>query len=446
MSLKRNRCMPIKEKLKKCKNEVSEPCSIDETRNKKEVKGLQIKIEIKEEPKDVKDKLNESYHPIDIKNGLNKDIPIVNEADVHKMAWRKLLCKPTELRLDIVLKCGQSFRWTTPFKSRPDEYVGVLGSKVWILKQQPDCILYKTLPKVNIKQESNEGSYQATILMQDEKDEEYLRNYFQLDVDLESLYCIWGKVDPIFHDISKRFIGVRMLRQDPVENIFSFICSSNNNIQRISGMIENLCKRYGREITRIKIDDSLDNETKVYYSFPTLPSLCRQLPSSDNTMDVEQTLRSLSFGYRAAYIAKTAKQITAAGGYEYLLNLRSLPYDKAKAELLKLTGIGPKVADCILLMSLDKPSSIPVDTHMFQIAAKKYLPHLKERKSVTDKVYKEISDHFRKLYGDYAGWAHSVLFSADLRHLQNIEKTTDAQVKPSKINNTKVQQKKIKKR
>ena len=81
----------------------------------------------------------------------------------------------------------------------------------------------------------------------------------------------------------------------------------------------------------------------------------------------------------------------------------------------------PKVADCILLMSLDQPSAIPVDTHMFQIAAQKYLPHLRHRKSVTDKVYEEIGDHFRGLYGPYAGWAHSVLFSADLRHLQNIK-------------------------
>ena len=436
MALKRTRCRPTTENLKKCKNEASEPCSNDETRIKKEVKGLQIKTEIKEEPEDFKNDLNESYHTIDIKNGLTKDISIIHEVDLHKMAWRKLACKPTELRLDIVLKCGQSFRWTTPFKSRPDEYVGVLESKVWILKQTPDSILYKTLQKENIKQESN-SSFQETNLMHDKKDEEYLREYFQLDVDLESLYSVWGKVDPVFHNISKRFIGVRMLRQDPVENIFSFICSSNNNIKRISGMVENLCTRYGKEITKIQIDDSVDDASKVYYSFPTLQSLCGELPSSDNSMDVEQTLRSLSFGYRAAYIAKTAKQITNAGGYEYLLSLRALPYNKAKAELLKLTGIGPKVADCVLLMSLDKPSTVPVDIHMFQIAAKTYLPHLKGQKSVTDKVYKEISDHFRELYGDYAGWAHSVLFSADLRHLQNIEKPNDTQVKPPKTNNTK---------
>ena len=75
------------------------------------------------------------------------------------------------------------------------------------------------------------------------------------------------------------------------------------------------------------------------------------------------------------------------------------------------------MADCIALMSLDQNLAIPVDTHMHQIAIR-YLPHLKAKKTVTDKVYREISGHFQKLYGPYAGWAHSVLFSSDLRHLQ----------------------------
>ena len=74
----------------------------------------------------------------------------VNEKDIHQMAWRKLACKPTQLRLDIVLKCGQSFRWTTPFIDRPDEYVGVVNSKLWILKQEPEHILYKTIEKKHI--------------------------------------------------------------------------------------------------------------------------------------------------------------------------------------------------------------------------------------------------------------------------------------------------------
>lgn len=68
------------------------------------------------------------------------------------------------------------------------------------------------------------------------------------------------------------------------------------------------------------------------------------------------------------------------------------------------------MADCVLLMSLDKTESVPVDTHMFQIAANRYLPHLKKHKSITNKAYDEIGDHFRRMYGKFAGWAHSVSF------------------------------------
>ena len=73
-----------------------------------------------------------------------------------------------------------------------------------------------------------------------------------------------------------------------------------------------------------------------------------------------------------------------------------------------------QVADCVLLMSMDQASAVPVDTHMFQIAAKNYMPHLKKYKSVTDKVYMEIGDHFRNLYGPHAGWAHSVSLRRDI--------------------------------
>ena len=121
-------------------------------------------------------------------------------------------------------------------------------------------------------------------------------------------------------------------------------------------MVENLCSRYGEKVAEIRIEESPESTSKIYHSFPTIERLCEE--PVKGSMDLEQTLRSLSFGYRASYIAKSAKQIQTAGGYEYLLNLRSLSYDDAKAELLKLTGIGPKVADCILLMSLDKPSSV----------------------------------------------------------------------------------------
>ena len=345
-------------------------------------------------------------------NGRSDSVT-VKEYDVDQMPWKSFACTPSKLRLDIVLKCGQSFRWST-FQNRPNEFIGVLGTKLWLLKQEPDRILYKTVQK-GVKLDSVVAGNATTKTGCE--DEVFIRDYFQLGVELEPMYSDWALVDPVFNEISKRFVGVRMLRQDPTENLFSFICSSNNNIQRISAMVEKLSSHYGKEVATISSSDG--SSSKTYYSFPTIESLSGDYP--ERKLSVEETLRSLGFGYRAGYIAKSAKQLQEAGGKEYLLSLRSLSYEKAKEELLKLSGIGPKVADCILLMSLDQPSAIPVDTHMFQIAAQKYLPHLRQRKSVTDKVYEEIGDHFRGLYGPYAGWAHSVLFSADLRHLQNIK-------------------------
>eukprot|EP00095_Tigriopus_kingsejongensis_P004297 maker-scaffold722_size106786-snap-gene-0.33 protein:Tk04297 transcript:maker-scaffold722_size106786-snap-gene-0.33-mRNA-1 annotation:"8-oxoguanine dna glycosylase" len=293
-----------------------------------------------------------------------------------KMSWTRIPCCKSELRLDIVLKCGQSFRWKNSSENS-DHWIGVLKGRVWLLSQDDSHLMYKTFPKAESPSDLDGA----------------IQDYFQLKVDLAPLYEMWAEHDPVFKEIATSFSGVRMLRQDPVENLFAFICSSNNNIQRISSMVENLCLHYG---TRV-----LDHEELAFHSFPTVAQLAR------NSGQVEKKLRSLGFGYRAGYIAKSAKQIADKGGEEYLMSLRSLPYAKAREELLQLAGIGPKVADCVLLMSLDQPSAIPVDTHMFQIAATKYLPHLKGYKSVTDKVYKEIADHFRSLYGDYAGWAHS---------------------------------------
>lgn len=108
----------------------------------------------------------------------------------------------------------------------------------------------------------------------------------------------------------------------------------------------------------------------------------------------------------------------------YLQHLRTLSYREARDQLIQFPGIGPKVADCILLMSLDQASSIPVDRHVFQFAEKWY--------RLRTKKYEEIADYFRDLWGDYAGWAHSVLFTADLRSFANyklIQKADNAQGK-----------------
>jgi len=310
------------------------------------------------------------------------------------MNWRKLLSPISAMRLDITLKCGQSFRWKL-VKNEKDVYIGVLKHNLYLLTQNDNEILYQCISNPDI-----------------EDAEEVLKDYFQLSVDLSSLYQEWSKNDPIFERISNSYPGVRILRQDPLENVFSFICSANNNISRISGMVEKMCVEWGEVVGEY---DSIK-----YYSFPSLEHLSKQ--------EVEVRLRELGFGYRAKYIQKSAKQILENGGVPWLYSHRNMTYHQARQSLLKLSGVGPKVADCILLMSMDQTDAVPVDTHMFNIA-KEYLPHLSEYKSVTDKVYTEIGNHFRGLYGQYAGWAHSVLFSADLKHLKSTLNTEDKSIK-----------------
>jgi len=305
------------------------------------------------------------------------------------LKWGQFFCPKTNLRLDITLKCGQSFRWKLfkpqSFSCETSVYIGVLKHRLLLLTQDDSNIFYHCA--------NNPG---------DEGIEEDLRDYFQLKVDLPSLYSEWAKNDQIFEKISQNYPGVRMLRQEPLENVFSFICSANNNIARISGMVEKMCVEYGHFVGEF--------EEVKYFMFPELEQLSKP--------EVETRLRELGFGYRAKYIQQSAAFILDKGGISWLHSHRSMGYTEARQSLLQLAGVGPKVADCVLLMSMDQAGAVPVDTHMFNIA-KQYLPHLAQIKTVTDRVYLEIGNHFRSLYGDYAGWAHSVLFSADLKHLKD---------------------------
>jgi N-glycosylase/DNA lyase len=158
--------------------------------------------------------------------------------------------------------------------------------------------------------------------------------------------------------------------------------------------MEKLCIHYGTKL------GSLD-DGHVYYDFPS--------PSALSHPSVEQNLRQLGFGYRAKYIQSTASTI-AQKPADWLSSLRTKPYPVVKEALLELSGVGPKVADCVCLFSLDQPSALPVDTHVWQIATRDYKFKLKGKKvaSMTKDVYNGVGDFFRGLWGEYAGWAQSV--------------------------------------
>lgn len=106
---------------------------------------------------------------------------------------------------------------------------------------------------------------------------------------------------------------------------------------------------------------------------------------------------------------------------DWLERVTVADYPTAKALLMELPGVGAKVADCICLMSLGHHEAVPVDTHVFSVTAQYYLPHLKHVRSVTTRVYNEIGAFYRERFGPMAGWAHSVLFTADLRQFKNAD-------------------------
>ncbi|XP_029994908.1 N-glycosylase/DNA lyase [Sphaeramia orbicularis] len=347
--------------------------------------------------------------------------------------WRSLQCPRSDLRLDLTLACGQSFRWR---ETAEGHWTGVMGGQVWTLTQTDNTLWYYVYKNQEKQKEWTHRKRIADVSLQEgtisekklkgalesdeiaavaqkhdfEEDEKMLRDYFQLNVKLSDLYRQWGAADPHFKQIAGVFSGIRMLRQDPTECLFSFICTSNNHISRIQGMVERLCQALGAPLCQL-------DETS-YHDFPSLSAL------ADSS--VEARLRDLGFGYRAKFLQQSAKQILDNHGAQWLEGLRRVPYPEARDALRTLPGVGTKVADCVCLMSLDKTEAVPIDTHVWQIAKRDYRYAAGNgQKTITDKLHRDIGDFFRKMWGPYAGWAQSVLFCADLKKFQNLKQAPD---------------------
>ncbi|KAF2277451.1 DNA glycosylase [Westerdykella ornata] len=335
--------------------------------------------------------------------------------------WQRLPISLTELCINTTLRCGQSFRWR---KSADDEWSCTLHGRILTLRQDSEYLHYRAIfPNSTLPSPppSNTSSVAPSVAPEDDDTLQLIKHYFNLRPNLGRLYEQWAATDPNFRKRAPRFAGVRILRQDPWEALVGFICSSNNNISRISSMVANLCLHYGPLIGHI--------DGVPYHDFPTPEALAQ--PS------VEAQLMKLGFGYRAKYIYKTAVMIAGKeNGLAWLDELcnpefpsfgREVKnagewneggregYRKAHEELLALHGVGPKVADCVCLMGLGWSESVPVDTHVWQIAQRDYKFGKGKHSSLTATTYTAVANYFRKLWGKEAGWAHSVLFTADLK-------------------------------
>lgn len=247
-------------------------------------------------------------------------------------------------------ECGQCFRWSC---DESGMYTGIADGRVCHIRDRE--------------------------LICNEGDEEYWRSYFAFDTDYAEIHSKLIGMDSKLSECIKYGNGIRILKQNVWEAIVSFIISANNNIPRIKKIIETLCSMYGDEIS---------DGDNTYYSFPTAERL--------STLECED-LAPLKAGYRDKYIIDAAKKV--ASGEVDLDAIEKMNDADARKALMKIKGVGGKVADCIMLFSLERYSVFPTDVWIKRI--------LKDVYGVDDK---EIQSFVAEKYGNLAGFAQQYLF------------------------------------
>lgn len=271
--------------------------------------------------------------------------------------------------LDHVFDCGQCFRWK---KESESSYYGVVGehfSKVSFEQtdgdEHADAI-------GNIKIESYEN------------DENFWIRYLDLNRDYGAIKETLSAGDSVMEEATQNGRGIRILRQEVWETLISFIISQNSNIPRIKNCIETLCSEYGEEI-------GLYRGQKIF-TFPKLQTLAEVK---------EDELKSCRLGYRAKYIAEAARQINRDDGS--VLEVASDMNDKEILKyLLHISGIGPKVASCIMLFSMGKLNIFPIDVWVKRVMNRLY--------NIEENDVDGMKEYAHKHFGKYGGIAQQYLF------------------------------------
>ncbi len=204
-------------------------------------------------------------------------------------------------------------------------------------------------------------------------DPDYFKRYFDFETDYALVQSKFK--DKVFVESAIEFgRGIHILRQDPVETIFSFLISQNNHIPRIKGIIEKICSAIGED-------------KGGYHAFPTLESLAAQ---------DEKFFAECGAGYRANYLCRVAKSLT----HENMEEWKKLGTDELRQKLMSLHGVGRKVADCILLFGFSRFDVFPVDTWIKKVFSEE-LPDMSADKMSVLLVQK---------YGQYSGFVQQWLF------------------------------------
>ena len=218
-------------------------------------------------------------------------------------------------------------------------------------------------------------------------------NFFRKNDNMQEIIKSISK-DEIVKKSVKQYVGLRIFKQDPFQCMISFIISSNSNIQKIKSSLEKISKKFG---TKVKI------QNKEFFLFPK--------PEKLANASIEE-IKKCGVGYRAPFIKQASKMIVLKKiNFKYL---EKCDYQEAKKNICLIPGVGNKVADCILLFSLNKLEAFPLDTWMIKILEKYYSNQFNiETKTITEKQYQILHEKIVNYFGPYCGYAQQFLFKME---------------------------------
>ncbi len=296
-------------------------------------------------------------------NNYNKNDKIILVRIVKEQKY--IIENQNSFELQDIFECGQCFRWNN---QEDDSYTGIIKDGIINVKKENEIITFTGICNGELK--------------------EIVKEYFDLNRDYEQIKNQLSNIDEYLKTSIEYGKGIRILNQDLWETIISFIISANNNIPRIKGIIERLSQKYGNEI---------EWKGQRYYTFPS----CEQL--KDVTV---QDYRNLGLGFRDIRLYETTQMIL--NKKVDLEKLRNNPNtQEVRNELLKLSGVGPKVADCILLFSdLKRFDVFPIDVWVRRVMNDLYIKDNDETKVSKAKIEKLAEEKF----GDLKGLAQQYLF------------------------------------
>ncbi len=257
-----------------------------------------------------------------------------------------------DLDLAQTLDCGQSFRW---IQQHDGSFKGVAYGKSVTVRLENEDMYIENADKADF--------------------ENIWYNYFDFMLDYGKIREEISAIHPVLREAARYAPGIRILRQEPYEALCTFIISQNNNIKRIKGIVQRLCENFGEKLS--------DGE----FAFPTAEKMSKLTPDD---------LAPLRAGFRSRYLVDAAQKVYS--GEVNLEKCRTCDYEQARGELMKITGVGVKVADCTLLFGLHRIEAFPVDVWMKRAMAKLFPGMTAED------------------FGEYAGIAQQYIFHYSRMH------------------------------